>query len=105
MVENLLRKVTVREDPGLTALLPDIRAARVEISLVSGERFQARSDKPIGGFDNPIEAGDLLAKFRTLAGQAIAQDAAEAIARKVEVFETVASIRGSLTGLVSGSVG
>jgi len=66
----LLEKVRVAEDPELTALLPGVRAARVEVVLASGERLQARSDAPIGGFENPLGEDALLTKFRRLAGMA-----------------------------------
>lgn len=88
----LLGKVSVKEDKALTALLPGLRAARVEIRLQSGALLQAYSDKPIGGFDNPLSAEALRAKFRTLAGQALGPQAVEAIEREVDRLESVAHI-------------
>ncbi|MBZ8131821.1 MmgE/PrpD family protein [Afifella sp. IM 167] len=67
----LIDKVRVTEDPELTALLPGVRAARVEVVLASCERVSARSDVPIGGFENPLGEDALLAKFRRLAAMAV----------------------------------
>jgi len=105
IVVALLGKVAVNEDKALTALLPGIRAARVEIGLTSGQRFQARSDRPVGGFDNPLSADELRAKFRTLADQAIRPDAAEALVQEIETLETAVSLRNvaGLSGAGSSS--
>ncbi len=88
----LLAKTSVKEDKALTALLPALRAARVEIRLQSGALLQAYSDKPIGGFDNPLSEDALLAKFRTLAGQALGPESVEAIVHGVDRLESVARI-------------
>jgi 2-methylcitrate dehydratase PrpD len=50
---RLIEKVAVRQDPELTALLPDIRAARVDLRLSGRMTYTAQSTVPIGGFDNP----------------------------------------------------
>jgi len=70
-VQSLLKKIHVLEDPSLTALLPGIRAAHVRVTLASGEVLTARSEQPIGGFDNPLSETALVEKFRTLSRMAI----------------------------------
>ena len=94
-VVGLIAKVSVVEDEALTALLPGIRAARVVATLTSGEKLHAYSEKPVGGFDNPLGSDALLAKFRTLAGQALPAEAVEAIAGALAGLETLPCL-GSL---------
>nr|WP_283771479.1 hypothetical protein [Chelatococcus sp. YT9] len=88
----LIEKVGVKEDPALTALLPGVRAARVEITLKSGETYSARSDVPIGGFDNPLPEAELRAKFRRLAGLALPEEAIDSLERMVASLETAERI-------------
>jgi 2-methylcitrate dehydratase PrpD len=76
----LTRRVEVREDPQLTALLPAIRAARVEIELADGRRLRAREDTAPGGFDNPYDQRLLEEKFRRLAGRTLPDHRVEQLA-------------------------
>lgn len=70
-VRALAKLVAVREDPELTAMLPDVRPARVEVKLRSGITLTETVERPRGGFDNPVTEGELSAKFRRLAGLAL----------------------------------
>jgi len=63
--------IEVREDPGLTALLPAVRPARVEAELRDGRTLTAYADRLPGGFDQPFSEDELLAKFRRLAGMGL----------------------------------
>lgn len=74
-VQALMQKIQVVEDPALTAVLPDLRPARVEIRLESGQVLTETVTQPRGGFDNPFSEAELLTKFRTLAGMALSPDA------------------------------
>lgn len=64
---GLSRRVEVREGVALTPLLPDVRAARVEVVLTDGRTLEARVDAAPGGFDNPYDEPVLAAKFHGLA--------------------------------------
>ncbi|WP_372094738.1 MmgE/PrpD family protein [Tistrella mobilis] len=86
---DLVARVTVREDPALTALLPGVRAARVEIGLRDGRVVSARSDTPIGGFDNPLPEADLRAKFRRLAALTLPEPAIDALEADLARIETL----------------
>ncbi len=86
---RLIEKVSVLNDPELTALLPDIRAARVEIRLIDGSTYSARSTVPIGGFDNPLSEAQLLEKFSTLASSALQSDRVEELAASIGKLETI----------------
>jgi 2-methylcitrate dehydratase PrpD len=78
-VRALTQKVRVLEDPELTAMLPDVRPARVEVKLLSGETFTETVERPIGGFDRPLSDQELAEKFRHLAGMILAPSAISAL--------------------------
>ncbi len=71
-VRALALKTTVIEDPEFTALVPDVRAARVDITLTGGDVLSGTVHRARGGFDNPFAGGVLMAKFRTLAALTLA---------------------------------
>ena len=64
-VLELTRKVTVLEDPALTALSPGVRAARVVIKTDTGE-YEKQVDYPLGEPENPMGRDELLLKARTI---------------------------------------
>lgn len=67
-IKAIARRVVVREDPALTAMLPDLRPARVEVILRNGRILTETVERPRGGFDNPLTEDELTDKFRNLAG-------------------------------------
>ena len=66
-VRAMAQRIVVKEDPSFTAMLPDVRPARVEIELSSGERFHETVERPRGGYDRPFSENELADKFRRLA--------------------------------------
>lgn len=64
---NLAKKVVVREDPGLTQLVPDKRPAIVEIVTKDGNTFIERVDLPKGEPENPVTDEEIIKKFVDLA--------------------------------------
>jgi 2-methylcitrate dehydratase PrpD len=77
VVKFLTARTIVHEDPALTAMLPAIRAARVEVRLKSGEVISAQCDRARGGFDNPFSDAELRDKFLTLATSVLSKSQAE----------------------------
>ncbi len=78
-VQALMGRIAVEEDPALTAMLPDVRPARVEVALNTGEIINATVERPRGGFDNPLRDDELVEKFRQLAGMALSKDHVDAL--------------------------
>lgn len=66
-VIKLTKKVAVRIDDGLTELVPDKRAAIVEIETKDGKRISQRVDLPKGEPETALSDDELIAKFRSLA--------------------------------------
>lgn len=69
-IQNLSRKVFVREDPALTAMLPQLRPARVKIRLRDGLELEGTADANRGDDQDPYSRQELTAKFFELAGRA-----------------------------------
>jgi 2-methylcitrate dehydratase PrpD len=72
-IQRIVNRIQVKEDPAYTAMLPDVRPARVEVILADGRKIEEVVDRPAGGFDNPFPEEQLADKFRRLAGMATAE--------------------------------
>jgi 2-methylcitrate dehydratase PrpD len=83
-VQEISTRVTVREDPKLTAMLPDVRPARVQVKLKNGSKLTEIGERPPGGFDNPYTEEDLLKKFRRLAGMTLTERAVPDLEKMIE---------------------
>jgi len=86
-------RIEVREDQALTAMLPHLRPARVQVTLRSGKVLEERIDRPQGGFDNPYPEEKLLGKFRRLAREVIPEDVVEELGRKIVALPGVENVR------------
>ena len=83
-VKSLSGRVTVIEDPALTAQVPDQRAARIEIVTSQGDVLSASTTYPKGEPENPMSDRDLEAKFNELAlSGGVSPERAERIRRFV----------------------
>jgi len=93
-IEILTKKVKVEEDKELTSLVPDKRAAVVEIVTNDGKTFIERVDYPKGEPENPMSVEDIENKFISLAvyGSKTEEEAKE-------IMELVWNANGSLSGL------
>ena len=63
---NLTRKVTVIPDEELSALVPQKRAAIIEINTNDGAAYSERVDFPKGEPENPLSDNEIIEKFKTL---------------------------------------
>jgi 2-methylcitrate dehydratase PrpD len=75
-VAALRRRITVREDPALTAKVPGRRPARVTVELRSGRTVSRLSELPRGEPENPLTPAELEAKFLDLAARALGREGA-----------------------------
>ncbi|MBV9078483.1 MAG: MmgE/PrpD family protein [Methylobacteriaceae bacterium] len=63
----LARRVAVREDGALTALLPGLRPARLRVTLADGRVLAAETLTNRGDTEDPYRPDEVVAKFRELA--------------------------------------
>jgi 2-methylcitrate dehydratase PrpD len=101
-VRAVAKKVSVQEDPELTAMLPDVRPARVEVKLLSGETFTETVEHPIGGFDHPYPEDILDDKFRRLAGMILPHSSISSLERMIDSLPDLEDVR-MLSPLLRGS--
>ncbi|TWA74918.1 2-methylcitrate dehydratase PrpD [Azospirillum brasilense] len=97
---ELARRVTVREDRGLTARLPGLRPARVRLTLADGRRFEAEALTNKGDTEDPHSPDEVRAKFADLAGPVWGASHAAAIADCVASIDRAADL-STLTRLLS----
>jgi 2-methylcitrate dehydratase PrpD len=89
----LAAKVTVNEDPALTAKLPGLRPARVKVRMKDGRRFEAMAQTNKGDTEDPYSSADVVAKFHEVAAPTIGEARAEAIVKACLSLETAPSLR------------
>jgi 2-methylcitrate dehydratase PrpD len=62
------RRVTVREDPDLSAHVPRLKPARVTVTFTDGRQVTRLCESARGDYQDPYGDGELRSKFRELAG-------------------------------------
>jgi 2-methylcitrate dehydratase PrpD len=74
VIAALRHRVTVTEDPAMTALVPRLRPARVTVVLTDGRSASHACDSHRGDFQQPFDDAELRGKFRELAAFALTPD-------------------------------
>lgn len=92
-IRDMARRIEVREDPSLTAMLPYVRPTRVEVALRSGKVLEERVDRPQGGFDHPYPEDELFRKFRLLALTVVPGDVFEELQRRIGALPELENVR------------
>jgi 2-methylcitrate dehydratase PrpD len=67
-IAAMRRRVTVREDPALSASVPRLKPARVTVTLTDGRQLTRLRESARGDFQDPYREDEVRAKFRELAG-------------------------------------
>lgn len=75
-LRELMQRVSVVEDPTMTAATPGVRAARVTVRLLDGSELSTTEAAPAGGSDNPYPGDVIREKHRSLTRRALRDDAA-----------------------------
>jgi 2-methylcitrate dehydratase PrpD len=75
----LAQRVTVREDPAMTAQLPHKRPARVTIRLKDGRTLSAETQSNRGDWADPYPPGEIHQKYQSLTARLWSADQAEAV--------------------------
>lgn len=96
-VRAVLERVEIVVDPELSPLYPEKFPARVIVTLVSGEKFEATSLYPKGDPANPLSDEELLHKFRRNARGATA-DVDRLLATIREIEDRPVGSLGALLG-------
>ena len=97
----LARRISVREDPELTTMLPGLRPARVAIFLKDGRVLRAEALTNKGDTEDPYSAEEIRAKFHEVTGPVWDEARRNAILRTVDELDRTADV-GALLELVAG---
>lgn len=89
-IRALLKNVTVREDPAMTADFPGKRAARVTITLKDGRRLEKLAPYRKGDPEAPLSDADLNGKFTELAGPVLGAARGQALLAQLWKVESLA---------------
>jgi 2-methylcitrate dehydratase PrpD len=79
VIADLASRVQVREDVAMTAALPAERPARVTITMKGGQRLSGAARVNRGDTEQPYDAGEIFAKFHSLADPVWGSEAASRI--------------------------
>lgn len=96
VARDLARRVLVREDAALTAMLPGLRPARVRVRLRDGRQMAAQVLTNKGDTEDPYSPDDVRAKFRELVEPVWGGPHAERIMAEVDAIDDASDIRGLL---------
>jgi len=94
----LRHRVTVHEDPAMTALAPRLRPARVTLTLTDGRSVTRATESHRGDFNQPFAEAELRDKFRELSGVALTPAGVAAVEYAVDRAEDWETL-DVLTGL------
>lgn len=92
-IRALAARVTVDEDPALTARLPGLRPARVTLTLADGASFTHEVLTNRGDTEDPYSAAEVIDKFREVVTPAIGRERATAIENAILAIDTAADLR------------
>lgn len=99
-IQALAKKVEVKEDPKLTAMMPARRPSRVTVTLKNGEKLEAGVTMNKGDFEDPYGAADLEKKFFSLADPVWGHAKAEQLRSQVMAVDKVKDIN-QVTSLIA----
>ena len=78
------QRVTVREDPALSASVPRLKPARVTVTFTGGRQVTRTRESARGDYQDPYREDEIRAKFRELAGVVLS---AEGVARTEQIVD------------------
>jgi 2-methylcitrate dehydratase PrpD len=94
LLGEVMGRVSVVEDPAMTAATPAVRGARVTFRLRDGRTLSATENHPPGGADRPYPPETLAAKHRALLGRALTDDGVREVLGWCAALPTAGSVRG-----------
>jgi 2-methylcitrate dehydratase PrpD len=98
-IQALAKKVTVSDDPAMSAKLPDLRPASIMITMNNGTVFKAATETNRGDWRDPYSVSELSEKYNSLTARAWAEINATKIYDTIMAIEDAVSI-APLCGLI-----
>ena len=88
-IKALARRVAVREDPDLTAMMPEQRPSRVTVRMKDGSVRQAETFVNKGDFEDPYSGAELEAKYFNLAEPVWGRETAQRLHQDLMELEKI----------------
>src|SRR4029079_1192666 len=98
-IAAMRRRVTVREDPALSASVPRLKPARVTVTLTDGRQLTRLRESARGDFQDPYREDEVRAKFRELAGVVLSPGAVTRVEELVERLDELPRLSEPLAQL------
>ena len=99
-VQALAKRVKVKEDPKLTAMMPARRPSRVRVTLKSGEKLGAEVTMNKGDFEDPYGPADLKKKYNSLSDPVWGHEKAGQIRSQIMAVEKIKDVN-QVTALIA----
>ena len=93
VIGALRRRVHITEDPQFTAVAPQLKPARVTLTLKDGRQTTRLCESPRGDFQRPYQEAEVRDKFRELAGLVLTREGVNAVERTVDQCDRLNSVR------------
>ena len=97
------RRVTVREDPSLSADVPRLKPARVTVTLTDGRQVTRLRESARGDYQDPYGEDEVRAKFRELARVVLSAAAVARVESLVDRLDELPRL-GDLVAALRASV-
>ena len=98
-IASFRRRVSVREDPELSANVPRLKPARVTVAFTDGRRVTRLRESARGDFQDPYNETEIRAKFRELAGVVLSPDGVTRIESLVDDLDDLEQFRDFVAAL------
>jgi 2-methylcitrate dehydratase PrpD len=99
VIAALRRRVHITEDGRFTAMAPQLKPARVTLTLKDGRQASRQCESPRGDFQRPYQESEVRGKFRELAGLVLTREGVGVVERAVDQCDRLASVRDLLAQL------
>ncbi len=103
-VTDVADRITIEEDPRLTAMFPQHWACRVRIETRDGRVLERQVESPWGDPDNPMSPGEVDDKFMRLAAPVIGPASAENLMVSVRSLDRATDLQDVVHAMTSVQV-
>ncbi|MEI7711549.1 MAG: MmgE/PrpD family protein [Rhodospirillales bacterium] len=99
-IRPLMAKISVAEDDSISALFPHKIVMRVAVESVDGRRVTIEPGDPRGDCTNPMDDGEIAAKFRLLAEPILGETGATRVLNVWNALDRVSDMATAMDALV-----
>jgi 2-methylcitrate dehydratase PrpD len=98
-IRSLAKEISVCEAPGMTALLPNKRAAQVTIKMKDGSQKKAYVDAASGGYEQSFPTARMIEKFKQMMASSLEEQQIEQIVQATMALDVTNQFKHWVTAL------